>query len=801
MLTFLARTWFPLTLVGLFLAAIPGVVLVILALLGMDGQVNVWLEDNFQITYHLALTQWLVLVLLFLPLAIILLYFLKLKRKPLQVPSTFLWRKSIEDLHVNSLLQWLRQNLLLVLQLLALLFLIYAVLGLRFHGSTRQAMHYIVLIDNSASMAATDVKPTRLQFAKQAALKLIEGASDQDNGMVIVFNSKATTMQAYTNNRAKLRDAVRNIEQTSRPTRLEEALTLIDGLANPIRSTEDTAVRPDQEKPGEERTFVKPQGISTTVHLFSDGRHARIAESTLANLNSRQAGNTSLLGNITLQYHRMGKNEPGNANNVGIVSFNAVRTGQKDKKQATPRLEALVRLHNFSKEAATVTLRLDVLVEGKLAHTDQQTLELGPRIFRGPHPEEDRDDDTPGEIKKGEGSRGGIFVLPPLDLQSNIVLHAYLDKAKDDFPLDDQAWFVVGTIRKAKVLIVGPGNPVLEAFFDQEATRKFATYQRLKAEELATDGYRKLARSGTVDLVIFDRCAPEDEADMPLANTFFIDRPPPPWQRGSKSLKNPYLILSRTNSLLLRHITSLWDIGVADGFVFDLEKNLDDKVRQRFQLPDTDPNRRTMPSLTRLIEASGAVPVIFTLPRDPYTDLVMTFPLVTGQGDLNTNWPLQPSFPLFLLNILHNLGNVDDAVRTVTVQPGEPMVLRPEAGVQKIAITSPMGTTTHLERGSRADFTYTDTEHLGVYQMVREEKDGAVEEKDSASERRFLAVNLLDSNESAIDPREQVRIGSDNIEAGQKEIFQPRELWKWILLVALALLVAEWLFYNRRVSL
>src|SRR5262249_48751034 len=163
-----------------------------------------------------------------------------------------------------------------------------------------------------------------LQWAKQEALKAIDAAGDGDFGMIIVFNSKATTVQAYTNNRAKLREAVRTIEQTNRPTRLEEALTLIDGLANPVRSTEDAAVRPEDEKPGEARTYVPSRGISTTVHMFSDGRFARLAESTLANLNSRQAGNTSLLGNISLFYHRAGKNEPGNANNLAIVSLNAV---------------------------------------------------------------------------------------------------------------------------------------------------------------------------------------------------------------------------------------------------------------------------------------------------------------------------------------------------------------------------------------------------------------------------------------------------------------------------------------------
>src|SRR5436853_439006 len=84
---------------------------------------------------------------------------------------------------------------------LLLLMLIYGILAPRFHGSTGRGKHYILMIDNSASMSATDVQPSRLESAKQEAIKEIDAAGDDDSGMIIVFNSTAEIRQSYTSNR------------------------------------------------------------------------------------------------------------------------------------------------------------------------------------------------------------------------------------------------------------------------------------------------------------------------------------------------------------------------------------------------------------------------------------------------------------------------------------------------------------------------------------------------------------------------------------------------------------------------
>ena len=46
--------------------------------------------------------QWAIMAAI--PPAIISLYFLKLKRQPLEVPSTYLWSRTIEDLHVRGMM-------------------------------------------------------------------------------------------------------------------------------------------------------------------------------------------------------------------------------------------------------------------------------------------------------------------------------------------------------------------------------------------------------------------------------------------------------------------------------------------------------------------------------------------------------------------------------------------------------------------------------------------------------------------------------------------------------------------------
>src|SRR6516225_3990734 len=91
--------WFPVCVAVVVLLMLPGVVLLILSLAGLEGATNAWLQEHLRVTYEnrLARHPWATVLLLLMPVILAILYFLKLRRKAMEVPSTFLWRKSIED--------------------------------------------------------------------------------------------------------------------------------------------------------------------------------------------------------------------------------------------------------------------------------------------------------------------------------------------------------------------------------------------------------------------------------------------------------------------------------------------------------------------------------------------------------------------------------------------------------------------------------------------------------------------------------------------------------------------------------
>ena len=132
----------------------------------------------------------------------------------------------------------MRQNLLLFLQLLLVALVMLACLRPGWRGEKLVGDRFVFLIDTSASMNATDVKPSRLGAAKQRVDKMVEQMKRGDKAIIVSFSDRAQVEQPFTENRQLLRRRLAAIKPTSRTSDIGEALKFAAGLANPGRSGE-----------------------------------------------------------------------------------------------------------------------------------------------------------------------------------------------------------------------------------------------------------------------------------------------------------------------------------------------------------------------------------------------------------------------------------------------------------------------------------------------------------------------------------------------------------------------------------
>lgn len=395
--------------------------------------------------FNNTLMPWQWAVLAAVPPLIVLLYFLKLKRRPIEVPSTYLWRRAIEDLHVNSIWQRIRRNVLLFLQLLLVALIMMAVLRPGCRGTTLVGDRFIFLIDTSASMGAKERGGTRLDLAKRRVSELIDQMSRGDVAMVISFSNEARIEQSFTDNRRLLRERVQRIQGTARPSDLAEALRAASGLANPGQTSEA----------GNPLDAQVASALPATLYLVSDGGFQQVPEFALGNLEPR--------------YVKIGSA----ADNVGIVAFTTERNSEK-----LDQVQAFARLENRGAEKATVEASL----------------------YRGA----DLLDAQQVELPAGEGA-GVRFELRDPDPG---VLRLSISGA-DALAVDNEAFAAINPRKPAAVLCVTPSNPALQTALETTAARQLATVTFAEPKYLDDPEYERRAIAGDFDLVLYDRCAPK----------------------------------------------------------------------------------------------------------------------------------------------------------------------------------------------------------------------------------------------------------------------------------------------------
>ncbi|MBI3831325.1 MAG: BatA domain-containing protein [Planctomycetes bacterium] len=663
---------------------------------------------------------------------IVALYFLKLRREERVVPSTLLWKKVIEDMHVNAPFQRLRYSLLLLLQLLMVALLGFALARPYLAMSGSETQRIILLIDTSASMSTRDAGPdgtlTRLEAALRDAKKKVDDLGNNGEMRIVAFDEEVRQLTRFTQDRYTLKETLDQLKPRHLRTHAQEAFETCMSLA-------------------EERE-------NTKVVVLSDGCFGKLDLQKLlgaeaANVNTENQPVSKFRNRF--QFVDYGKQD---TDNVAITGMSARTRPVSTKDENGNRVDALetqvfVMVENFSAKDQDVILSLA---------TDQAT--FTPKVIKlkaRARNEQGVFDDAPTGATVDASRSNEVFKLP---LGTAGVVTARIQAPKDAFPLDDEAQVVVGSSEGTKILFVSKGNYFIEKAF--LAMRGFEV-MKISPEEfekswtakgaLAVDGY---------DCVVFESCAPPKWEDggaviigaMPPITGFKAKEPP--------KLEGPPIISWDDTHPVMRYI-NFGNVTVLKALAWQIPKIATSLV-------DTQSGSLLMAYENDRVHVVGIAFEVF-----------------------DSDWPLRRSMPLFLKNAINWAAEASSRRRPVAQKTGEPLIIPPIADGTTAKLTRPDGSTEEVKISSEQKTPVKEINTVGLY-MVTDLPGG------KASDRVY-AVNLADPQESDNGARVKIKVGDQDLEASPAAISAKSEIWRWLALAAVTLLMAEWWVYHRRIGL
>ena len=165
---------------------------------------------------------------LLLPAGIVVLYLLRRKYLPKQVPSTFLWKAAIRDHAANKPLQRLRKNLLLPVQFLAALVLALSLMQPNLTGGA--ASRTVMIFDLSGSMQAVSEGKSRLDEAKDRAEEILDGLPPGEEVTVLAAGAEVRQILNGSTDREDIRGAIRKLACGREGADLEKAVSLAEAI-------------------------------------------------------------------------------------------------------------------------------------------------------------------------------------------------------------------------------------------------------------------------------------------------------------------------------------------------------------------------------------------------------------------------------------------------------------------------------------------------------------------------------------------------------------------------------------------
>jgi hypothetical protein len=321
------------------------------------------------------------------------------------------------------------------------------------------------------------------------------------------------------------------------------------------------------------------------------------------------------------------------------------------------------------------------------------------------------------------------------------------DGKRDDLPADDHAYALMPERRRSKILVVTSGNTYLEAalLLDEYL-------------EVTLLGPRDYPPKDAYDVSIFDGVAP-----TPAKHTGPVLYLNPPKDGAPVALAREMEWFGfdtwDKKSPLLRW-TAMGDIQVARGYALKPEKE------------------------DRVIGASQAGPILVSGRRDGRKFVALGF------DPRNSDFVLRVAWPLFLLNTINDFVEEDTGYLS-SYRTGDVWRIPAPSAAEVAELSDPSGRTQRVSvKEGRAVYR---GDQAGFYRL-------SVGSGPDRAETLF-AANLVDLEESRIDPVEKLELGGKRVTAVAG--FQAgvrREIWLYLLLAVFAVSLIEWFTYHRRLT-
>jgi hypothetical protein len=161
-----------------------------------------------------------------LAVPIVIFYILKVRQRRVPISTTLFWQQIFEEKPPRSLWEHLRHLLSLLVQLALLALLVMALAEPFFRWESLRARRLVLVVDNSASMNATDVAPSRLARAKAEGHRLIDRLGARDEMAVIAAGTEPQVACGLTGHQRSLHAALDRVAPSDGPTRVKDAILL-----------------------------------------------------------------------------------------------------------------------------------------------------------------------------------------------------------------------------------------------------------------------------------------------------------------------------------------------------------------------------------------------------------------------------------------------------------------------------------------------------------------------------------------------------------------------------------------------